>query len=166
MGKYDPIGRHLRKTGAQRVTLDFAEVEKLLGFTLPPSARQYPAWWSNTGGSHVQARAWLDVGYLTESVDLEGEKLAFVRRVGGSRNVPTATPPSQPASFADAPQHLPSETSTASGLPRHPLVGSLKGMVTIMPGVDITEPADPEWGKRVYAENAKLSDLVGGLEDE
>jgi len=30
---------------------------------------------------------------------------------------------------------------------RHPLFGALKGLVRIPPGVDLTEPADPDWGK-------------------
>jgi hypothetical protein len=30
---------------------------------------------------------------------------------------------------------------------RHPLFGALKGMTFIPPGVDLTEPADPDWGK-------------------
>jgi hypothetical protein len=28
----------------------------------------------------------------------------------------------------------------------HPLVGSMKGTVQVAPGVDLTDPADPEWG--------------------
>ena len=30
---------------------------------------------------------------------------------------------------------------------RHPLFGALKGVTFIPPGVDLTEPADPDWGK-------------------
>jgi transcriptional regulator with XRE-family HTH domain len=30
---------------------------------------------------------------------------------------------------------------------RHPLFGSMKGTTIIMPGVDLTQPADPDWGK-------------------
>ena len=29
---------------------------------------------------------------------------------------------------------------------RHPLFGALKGLTRIPPGVDLTEPADPDWG--------------------
>ncbi|MCC6981706.1 MAG: hypothetical protein IT535_00395 [Bauldia sp.] len=30
---------------------------------------------------------------------------------------------------------------------KHPLLGSLKGTIAVLPGVDLTEPADPDWGK-------------------
>jgi hypothetical protein len=30
---------------------------------------------------------------------------------------------------------------------RHPLFGALKGVTLIPPGVDLTEPANPDWGK-------------------
>jgi hypothetical protein len=35
---------------------------------------------------------------------------------------------------------------------RHPLFGALKGVTSVPPGVDLTEPADPDWGK-IYEEN-------------
>ena len=31
-------------------------------------------------------------------------------------------------------------------VPRHPLFGALKGLLVVMPGTDLTEPADPDWG--------------------
>ncbi|MDR3476339.1 MAG: helix-turn-helix transcriptional regulator [Devosia sp.] len=38
--------------------------------------------------------------------------------------------------------------SDAHEVPKHhPAWGALKGMITLLPGVDYTEPADPEWGK-------------------
>jgi hypothetical protein len=30
---------------------------------------------------------------------------------------------------------------------RHPLWGALKGTMKIAPGTDVTQPADPDWGK-------------------
>jgi hypothetical protein len=35
---------------------------------------------------------------------------------------------------------------------KHPIFGELKDTTFIRPGVDLTEPADPDWGK-VYDEN-------------
>jgi len=38
----------------------------------------------------------------------------------------------------------PAEVGIAS---RHPLFGALKGQLRVMPGTDLTKPADPGWGK-------------------
>ena len=40
---------------------------------------------------------------------------------------------------------------------RHPLFGILKGKVTIVPGTDLTKPADPSWGlKYRYANGVEV----------
>ncbi len=36
--------------------------------------------------------------------------------------------------------------------PLHPLYGLMQGLVRIMPGTDLTKPADPEWADRLDAE--------------
>jgi len=41
----------------------------------------------------------------------------------------------------------PSPPSDAGTAPRHPLLGALKGLLRVMPGTDLTKPADPDWGK-------------------
>lgn len=79
MGKYDPLQRHLAGCASGRVRLSFAEIEQILGFALPPSARTYAPWWANVGGSHVQARAWMGVGWQTLQVDVPGEAVSFER---------------------------------------------------------------------------------------
>jgi hypothetical protein len=43
----------------------------------------------------------------------------------------------------------PEPTSRLAVSKRHPLIGWLKGTVQIAPGVDLTEPADPEWADRL-----------------
>ena len=40
------------------------------------------------------------------------------------------------------------------GVGRHPAFGALKGTVHIAPGVDLTEPAEPEWEKIWLEANA------------
>jgi hypothetical protein len=47
----------------------------------------------------------------------------------------------------------PSLPTDAKRNERHPLFGALKDTTFIPPGVDLTEPADPDWGK-VYEEDA------------
>ncbi|MBA3811921.1 MAG: hypothetical protein H0X27_09855 [Caulobacteraceae bacterium] len=88
MSKYEPLKQWLRRRPESEVPLSFAEVEALLGFALPHSARRHAPWWANEArGSHVQAGAWLGAGWRTSRVNIGGEKLVFVR-VGGEPSVP------------------------------------------------------------------------------
>ena len=81
-GKYAPLYRHLVSIPASpewRVT--FGELEVLLGFRLPDSARLYRPWWSNQnkGAGHSHALSWHAAGWKTREVDLEAETLVFSR---------------------------------------------------------------------------------------
>ena len=85
-GKYTPLYRYLiTRTGFQW-RASFGEVETVLGFDLPASARRHQAWWANEdGGSHSHARAWREAGWRTRAVNLKAETLVF-ERVGGVSN--------------------------------------------------------------------------------
>jgi hypothetical protein len=48
-----------------------------------------------------------------------------------------------------------SPTTPATGGARHPLFGALKDVTSVPPGVDLTEPADPDWDK-VYEKNTAV----------
>ena len=85
MSKYDPLKRYLSSAAGTELPLNFQEVERILGFSLPPSARKHREWWSNNVGTHVGARAWREAGWKTERVDLGGERLVFVRDPDGAR---------------------------------------------------------------------------------
>ena len=81
MGKYENLGRYLGSLSdsTTRVRLKFSDIENILGFDLPNSARIYRAWWANDG-THVQARdGWLGAGWVVEYVDLEKEVVTFAR---------------------------------------------------------------------------------------
>ena len=134
MGKYDPLGAYLRSRNTETVPLSFAEIEKIVGFKLPKS-RMYPAWWSNNPTNNVMTNEWLSAGYRTEQVDIEGRKLVF-------RRVQPLPPPGKGG--GEAPKKG-----------RHPLIGFLKGMITVQPGVDLTEPADPDWGDIAWGDKSK-----------
>ncbi len=135
MGKYDPLGNYLRKQRLSRVPMTFKEIERLIGAKLPNS-RRYPAWWSNNPFNNVMTQVWLDAGYKTEEVDIQAEKLVF-RKVEVQAEVKQNQAMTHPESNADA---------------AHPILGWLKGTVRVAPGVDLTEPADPDWGKRAHGE--------------
>lgn len=76
-GRYGPLHRHLVGLAEREVSLSFDEVERLIDRSLPASARQHRAWWSN--GSHSQSRAWLDAGYEVADVDQRSERVRFRR---------------------------------------------------------------------------------------
>src|SRR2546429_5846217 len=115
MGKYEPLEHFLKKQRTKRWRVAFREIEAMLGFKLPQSAFKYPAWWSNDETGHSHAKAWLDAGWRTEEVDLEGRKLTFAR----------VEPPSRKPSSLDP-------------------WGCMAGTVTFMPGTDLTALTD-EW---------------------
>lgn len=78
MGKYEPLTAHLRAGRQLEWTASFVEVEKVLGFPLPPSARKHRPWWGNQeGAGHSQARGWQDAGWQVWKVDLDQERVTF-----------------------------------------------------------------------------------------
>jgi hypothetical protein len=79
-GKYAPLYRHLAKWRDEEWRVTFEEVEKLLGFTLPDSARVHRPWWANQGekGGHSHALAWEMAGWKTTQVDMAKEQVVFV----------------------------------------------------------------------------------------
>lgn len=131
MGKYEPLGVFLRKQRTREVALTFGEIEKITGVKLPPKAQHHRAWWSNNPSNNVMTKVWLGAGYESTQVDLRARKLVF-RRVTESGSPNTA--PQQPQKGE-----------------RHPLFGALREVTIVPPGVDLTEPADPDWGK-VYGD--------------
>ena len=129
MGKYEPLGQFLRTQRTREVPLTFREIEKITGVKLPPKAQHHRAWWSNNASNNVMTKVWLEAGFESAQVDIEGRKLVF-RRVGNGMNEPPPQPPLRP--YATKEGH-------------HPLRGALKDITRLVPGVDLTEPADPEW---------------------
>ena len=91
VGKYEPLRRHLESLRESIWRAGFAEIERILGSTLPSSARLYPAWWSNDASQGRQSHSWLGAGWRTESVNLVREALTFVR---SSTQSPPGTAPS------------------------------------------------------------------------
>ena len=132
MGKYEPLTQFLLKQGMNEVHMTFAQIERVIDAKLPPKAQHHRAWWSNSPSNNVMTKAWLDAGFRSEQVDMEGRKLVFRR---SAPKVPN-----------------PQSSSGAANSKRHPLIGWMKGTVRIAPGVDLTEPADPEWGERAWGD--------------
>ena len=80
-GKYAPLYRYLSAKSGSRWRTSFLEVEEILGFDLPASARLYRPWWANQkkDAGHSHALAWQAAGWKTRKVDLEAEALVFAR---------------------------------------------------------------------------------------
>ena len=78
--KYEPLKRHLEGVFQRdEVRFGFEEIERILCFSLPRSAYEHPAWWSNTRAGHSHAAAWLDAGWKTAALDLAARKVSFVK---------------------------------------------------------------------------------------
>jgi hypothetical protein len=80
--KYDAIKSHLeglQQEGLSNVRMEFRDLETLLGFPLPESARKYHAWWQNDYHTHSHARSWMSAGWLAEDLDLNAEQISFRR---------------------------------------------------------------------------------------
>jgi hypothetical protein len=81
MGKYEPLAAFLHSHAGNSWIADFTEVEKVLGFSLPPSAHRYREWWANQrGGGHSQAKGWQDAGWRVWEVHLADRRVEFRRK--------------------------------------------------------------------------------------
>ena len=80
-GKYQRLYQHLTGLQAQEWRTSFGEVESVIGFELPPSARLHRPWWGNqrSGNGHSHALAWSVAGWETAEVDMEAQRLLFRR---------------------------------------------------------------------------------------
>jgi hypothetical protein len=134
MAKYDPLTRHLAERQQPLVPMTFPELEAVLGFPLPPSARKDRGWWSNNPQNNVMTRAWLAAGYRSRDVDLAAERLLFER-------LNAVEPAERPRG-------------------RHPLIGCMRGLITIQPGTDLTEPVYTDAEMDAFMER-KLALLAG-----
>lgn len=128
MGKYEPLTEFLKQQTGSEVRMSFAQIERVIGSKLPPVAQRHRAWWSNSPTNNVMTKAWLEAGFRSEQVDMESGRLVFRRDE----------------------QDQPSPATAGTQHARHPLFGCMKGTVHIPEGVDLTAPADPEWGELAY----------------
>ncbi len=86
--KYQPLWAFLQQSNQAEVILTFTEIEEIMNDTLPDSAREKRAWWSNRSKGALQASAWMEAGYRVEDVDFAQQRVTFRQ--------PTAKPKVQP----------------------------------------------------------------------
>ena len=106
MSKYKPLSDRLAGHADDEWRASFEDVEGVLGFPLPKSARSSGAWWSAADKAHHQA--WLAQGWRVDEVDRTLGAVVFrrdPRRVEAGRpelqNV-TASDTVQPAAMKQA----------------------------------------------------------------
>ena len=80
-GKYRRLYTHLRNLQYREWRTSFREIEAVIGFELPPSARLHRPWWGNQkgGNGHSHALAWGVAEWETAQVDMDAETLLFRR---------------------------------------------------------------------------------------
>ena len=81
-GKYRKLYTHLSNLGTEEWSTSFSEIEAILGFQLPASARLHRPWWGNqsNGNGHSQSLAWILAGWETANVDMDAETLLLRKR--------------------------------------------------------------------------------------
>jgi hypothetical protein len=114
--------------------MTFAQIERVIGAKLPRSHR-YRGWWSNNSFNSAMTKAWLEAGFETTKVDMKQRKLVF-------RRIETST------------EGLSEPLRRAAISKRHPAFGAMKGLLRVAPGVDLTQPADPEWADSIDNDSA------------
>ncbi len=63
-----------------RVTLNYSQIEEILGFALPETAKKFKqSYWANTE-THSYASCWMAVGYKTR-VDVESDTVTFIKNL-------------------------------------------------------------------------------------
>ena len=79
-GKYKALYEYLENRYANTVVLTFAQIEDLLGFTLPDSARVHQEWWANNdpNATPPHSRSWT-LASRTATPNLQAQTVVFER---------------------------------------------------------------------------------------
>ena len=78
--KYRGWAEYLLSSNETRVTLTYSQIEEILGFALPDTARKFKqSYWANTE-THSYASSWMAVGYKTR-VDVDNDTVTFVKNL-------------------------------------------------------------------------------------
>jgi hypothetical protein len=79
VGEYQPLYKYLRERYTNRVVMTFAEIQAVLGFSLPGVAWVQASWWSGVpphGRRSPQSDAWMLAG-RTATVNLTARTVVF-----------------------------------------------------------------------------------------
>jgi len=81
--RYAPLALFLQQQPLekQQLTLQFRQIEELIGDALPASARLQRWFWANDSVGHVQSQLWLEAGWRVTGINLTEELVTFSRIV-------------------------------------------------------------------------------------
>ena len=78
--KYMRLGIYLYEKWERKIMLTYEELERILEFTLPDTAYNFPqSFWANTA-THTYASSWLALGYKAK-VNFEERTVTFERKI-------------------------------------------------------------------------------------
>lgn len=76
--KYRGLTEYLLSSNETKVTLSYSQIEEILGFPLPNTARKFKqSYWANTN-THSYASSWMNVGYKARP-DINSETVTFIK---------------------------------------------------------------------------------------
>jgi hypothetical protein len=152
MSKYAPLSQRLQGHGENEWRASFADVEQVLGFPLPKSARSGGKWWANDA-EKSHSRAWAAHGWEVADLDHAAETVVFrrsaasaavIQKVAGLKpladSVPVEAPESpahalvaQAAGTPDAEE--PADPAPSRRLPKVPAGALIAGAVAVVAGI-------------------------------
>lgn len=78
--KYRGLAEYLLSSKEKSVTLSYSQIEDILGFALPDTAKKFKqSYWANTE-THSYASSWLAVGYKAR-VDVDHDTVTFTKKL-------------------------------------------------------------------------------------
>ena len=77
--KYQPLTSLLARQTTFPYQATFADIERALGFALPPSASKHATWWANSP-LLPHSKVWYQLGLAVTAADLNAKVVTFVRR--------------------------------------------------------------------------------------
>lgn len=78
--KYKKLAEYLYKSWDRTIELDYAQIEEILGFTLPATAYNFPqSYWANTETHSYAKGSWMALGYSAKVIGQQ--KVQFERDI-------------------------------------------------------------------------------------
>ena len=78
--KFRGLAEYLLESKQTKVTLSYPQIERILGFPLPDTAKNFKhSYWANTK-THSYASSWMAVGYKAR-VDTESDTITFIKNL-------------------------------------------------------------------------------------